>query len=73
MQCYQHLAATLRVAETIDSLYGLRRHMPLNVVSLWMEENDVEADTVLTLNADQLRLLVGQALQRELPAIPRAA
>jgi len=73
MQCYQTLAATTLVANTLDDLPSVQHHLPLSVVADWMAENEIEPEDVLLIAGDEVRTIVENLIHRNLPKIAHAA
>ena len=73
MQCYQYLAATVAVANTIEKIPGIRHRLPLSVIADWMDENGIEADDVLFATPDAIGTQIETRVQQNQPCILRAA
>ncbi|MDH3219440.1 MAG: hypothetical protein OEO19_07905 [Gammaproteobacteria bacterium] len=73
MQCYQTLAATTLVANTLDELPTVQRHLPLSVIADWMAENEIEAEDVLQVTGDEVWTIVENLIHRKPPKTAHAA
>jgi hypothetical protein len=58
MQCYQYLAATIAVSNTLESLPGVSHKLPLGVIANWMDENGIDAEDVLFASTDTIEALI---------------
>ena len=73
MQCYQHLAATIAVSNSLESLPGIRHKLPLSVIADWMEENRIEVEDVLFASANDIKAKLEPLIRQNQPLLPRAA
>jgi (p)ppGpp synthase/HD superfamily hydrolase len=73
MHCYRYLAATMRIADTLESLPETEDPIPLGVLADWMEENGIEADEVLAISGEEVRAIVERVIHANRPQLPNAA
>ncbi|MBT8436381.1 MAG: hypothetical protein KJP11_03335 [Gammaproteobacteria bacterium] len=73
MQCYQHLAATIAVSHSLESLLGVRHKLPLSVIADWMEENRIEVEDLLFATTDDIKAQIEPLLRQSEPLLQRAA
>ena len=73
MQCYQYLAAITAVANTIESIPGIRHKLPHSVIADWMEENEIEAGDVMFASRDQIAAAIESLIRDNQPRILHAA
>ena len=73
MHCYRYLAAVAAVSESIDESAGTCRKMPLAVVAEWMASNGIEAEQVLEIGGDEIRILIEETIQQDCPQLKPAA
>jgi len=71
MQCYQHLAATIAVSNTPESLPGIRHKLPFSVIANWMDENGIEVEDILFASAGAIKAQV-EPLVRQNQLLPQA-
>ena len=73
MQCYQYLATTIAVSNTLESLPGIRHKLPLSLIANWMDENRIEADDVLFASVDATKAQIEPLIRQNQPLLPQAA
>ncbi len=73
MQCYKYLAATISIANALESISGPSPRLPLGVVANWMDENNIEAEDVLLATGDEVRAMAENLVQPGQLDIPHAA
>ena len=73
MHCYQYLAATIAVANVIESIPGIHHRLPLSLIADWMAENDIEAEDVLFATPGAIETRIEDLVQRNQPRIQQAA
>ncbi len=73
MQCYKYLAATISIANALESVSGPSHKLPLSVVASWMDENQIEVEDVLLATDDEVRAMVENLVQQGQQDIPHAA
>ena len=73
MQCYQHLAATIAVSNSLESFPGVRHKLPLSVIADWMDENRIEVEDVLFASAADINAQIEPLVRQSQPLLLRAA
>lgn len=73
MQCYQHLAATIAVSNTLESFPGIRHKLPLSLIADWMDENRIEVEDVLFASTDAIKAQIEPLVRQNQPLLSRAA
>ena len=70
MQNYRYLASIMSVTKALESIPGIAKQLPPNVVADWMEQNHLEAEEVLEVSGDELRFRIENLVQPDHSNIP---
>ena len=73
MQCYQYLAAVTAVANALEAFPEIRHKLPLNAISAWMAENDIDPEDLVFASASEVRTKIAILIQQNQPQIQIAA
>ena len=73
MQCLKTYAATLIVANYLESMPGYDRKLPHAAIADWMDQNDIEAEDVLNTTPQAIKKWLGQLAPQNLPNLSNAA
>ena len=73
MHCYRYLAAIMAVANTLESIPGIRHKLPYSVIADWMAVNNIEVEDVLYASPEQVAAIVEPLIRENQPRILHAA
>ncbi len=73
MQCLKTYAATLIIADYLESMPEYGRKLPYATVADWMAQNDIEPEDVLNTTPQAIKKWLKQLAPQNLPSMPNAA
>ena len=73
MQCYQYLAAIITVANALDSVPDIKHQLPHSAIALWMDENGVDASSIVSASPEGLYLQIESLARQKRPGLLQAA
>ena len=73
MQCLKTYAATLIVADYLESMPEYGRKLPHAAIADWMDHNDIEPQDVLNTTPQAIKKWLRQLAPQNLPNLSNAA
>lgn len=70
MQNYRYLASIMSVTNVLESIPGTPKKLPPSVVADWMEENQIDAEEVLTASGDELKFTIENLVRPDHTNVP---